>query len=165
MKSRQSRLHAIEAVSRDRPEADRGSPEAIEAIEATEEAAAEPAIEIIEETAEETPAAEKVAAGNIEFELELTPEPTGAHGKNGAATTEDFLSELASEIEDMETPAMAAPKAAVTPPPAPACARAGCGSVNVSAACGIRTSSRGHGGKPERTRRSLSGVSQRARRT
>ncbi|MDR3721086.1 MAG: tetratricopeptide repeat protein [Candidatus Acidoferrales bacterium] len=95
-------------------------PEAIEPIEATEEAAAEPSIEIIEETAEETPAAEKVAAGNIEFELELTPEPTGAHGKNGAATTEDFLSELASEIEDMETPAMAAPKAAVTPPPVPA---------------------------------------------
>jgi tetratricopeptide (TPR) repeat protein len=92
-------------------------PEAIEPIEVTEEAAAEPSIEIIEETAEETPAAEKVAAGNIEFELELTPEPTGAHGKNGAATTEDFLSELASEIEDMETPA-AAPKAAVTPPPA-----------------------------------------------
>ncbi|MGA8013138.1 MAG: tetratricopeptide repeat protein [Candidatus Acidiferrales bacterium] len=94
-------------------------PEAIEPIEATEEATAEPSIEIIEEAAEETPAAEKVATGNIEFELELTPEPTGAHGKNGAATTEDFLSELASEIEDMETPA-AAPKAAVTPSPASA---------------------------------------------
>ncbi len=93
-----------------------------EAIEASEEAAAEPAIEIIEEPAEEIPAAEKVAAENIEFELELTPEPAGAHGKNGAATTEDFLSELASEIDDMETP-MAAPKAAVPParpvPPAP----------------------------------------------
>jgi pilus assembly protein FimV len=93
-----------------------------ETIEANAEAAAEPAIEIIEEAAEETPASEKVPGGNIEFELELTPEPTGAHGKNGAATTEDFLSELASEIEDMETPT-AAPKAAVTParpaPPAP----------------------------------------------
>jgi pilus assembly protein FimV len=90
-------------------------PEAIEIsepaevpIEVTEEAAAEPSIEIIEETAEQAP------TGNIEFELELTPEPTGANGKNGAATTEDFLSELASEIEDMEAPA-AAPKAARTP--------------------------------------------------
>jgi pilus assembly protein FimV len=87
-------------------------------MEASEEAAAEPSIEIIEETAEEAPVAEQAPAGNIEFELELTPEPTGANGKNSAATTEDFLSELASEIEDMETPA-AEPKAAKTPAPAP----------------------------------------------
>jgi tetratricopeptide (TPR) repeat protein len=82
--------------------------------EVTEEAAAEPSIEIIDETAEEAPVAERAPAGNIEFELELTPEPTGANGKNGAATTEDFLSELASEIEDMEAP-VAEPKAARTP--------------------------------------------------
>jgi pilus assembly protein FimV len=95
-------------------------PEAIEINEAAEETAAEPSIEIIEEPAEETPAAEKAPAGNIEFELELTPEPTGAHGKNGAATTEDFLSELASEIEDMDVPVDAPPKAAVMPArPAP----------------------------------------------
>ena len=92
--------------------------EATEPIEATVEAAAEPSIEIIEEA----PAAEKVTAGNLEFELELTPEPTAAHGKNGAATTEDFLSELASEIEDMEMPSAVASKAAVTPPPVPASA-------------------------------------------
>jgi pilus assembly protein FimV len=95
--------------------------EPIEVIEASEEVAAEPAIEIIEEPVEETPAAEKVAAGNVEFELELTPEPTGAHGKNGAATTEDFLSELASEIDDMETPTdvpkAAVPAARPAPPP------------------------------------------------
>jgi len=48
----------------------------------------------------------------------LTPEPTGANGKNKSATTEDFLSELASEIEDMETPAAAA-KAPTIPLAAP----------------------------------------------
>ena len=93
-------------------------PEPIEPLELVEEAAAEPSIEIIEEPAEEAPTEEKAGAANLEFELELTPEPTAAHGKNGAATTEDFLSELASEIEDMETP-LAAPKAATTPQPAP----------------------------------------------
>ncbi len=100
-------------------------PEAIEIIEpaelpieVAEEAAAEPSIEIIEETAEEAPVVEAAPAANVEFELELTPEPTGTNGKNGAATTEDFLSELASEIEDMETPSPSpAPKA---PPKAPA---------------------------------------------
>ena len=105
-------------------------------IEAVEEDAAEPSIEIIEETAEEAPVVEAAPAANVEFELELTPEPTGTNGKNGAATTEDFLSELASEIEDMETPSPTpAPKApakapaepmpvaaasAATPPAAPA---------------------------------------------
>jgi pilus assembly protein FimV len=92
--------------------------EVVEPIEVIEEAAAEPSIEIIEETAEEAPAAEQAPAANIEFELELTPEPTGANGKNKSATTEDFLSELASEIEDMETPAAAA-KAPKMPPQAP----------------------------------------------
>ena len=52
---------------------------------------------------------------NVEFELELTPEPTGANGKNGAATTEDFLSELASEIEDMEAPVDCAESSGKTP--------------------------------------------------
>jgi pilus assembly protein FimV len=70
-------------------------------IEVTEEAAAEPLIEIIEE---ETSEPEQAPAANIEFELELTPEPTRTNGKNGAATTEDFLSELASEVEDMDAP-------------------------------------------------------------
>jgi tetratricopeptide (TPR) repeat protein len=43
-------------------------------------------------------------AVSAEFELELTPEPAVAQGKNGAATTEDFLNELAAEIEGMESP-------------------------------------------------------------
>ena len=100
-------------------------PEAIEIIEpagvpieVAEEAAAEPSIEIIEETAEEAPVVEIAPAANIEFELELTPEPTGTNGKNGAATTEDFLSELASEIEDMETPSPS-PKAPAKAPAEP----------------------------------------------
>jgi tetratricopeptide (TPR) repeat protein len=59
-----------------------------------------------------------VAAEGHEFELELTPEPAAAQAKAGPATTEDFLSELASEVEGMEEPvasAGAAPIAAGAP--------------------------------------------------
>jgi len=70
-----------------------------------EEAAAEPAIEIVEEPVEEKAAPEEVAAHSGEFELELAPEPTKAGAKAGPATTDDFLSQLAAEIEDMEVPA------------------------------------------------------------
>jgi pilus assembly protein FimV len=83
------------------------------------EFALDPAFEVIEEAAASvpTPEPEPAAAPNVEFELELTPEPAAA-GKNGAATTEDFLSELAAEIDDLEAPARVAPKA--TAPSAPA---------------------------------------------
>ena len=88
-------------------------------IEVTEEAVAEPLIEIIEqEPVEQAPAA------NIEFELELTPEPTRANGKNGAATTEDFLSELASEVEDMDIPAAEPKKVNMPAQPVPVAAAA-----------------------------------------
>jgi tetratricopeptide (TPR) repeat protein len=60
--------------------------------EVEEEPAAEPAIEIVEEPVQ-----------SAEFELELTPAPPKA--KHGAATTEDFISELVAEIDDMEAPA------------------------------------------------------------
>jgi pilus assembly protein FimV len=94
--------------------------------EPTTEFALDPAFEVIEEAAASvpTPEPEPAAAPNVDFELELTPDAAAA-GKNGAATTEDFLSELAAEIDDMETPAAIAPKAAVpaapvhTPPPPP----------------------------------------------
>jgi pilus assembly protein FimV len=81
--------------------------------EPTAEFALDPAFEVIEEAAASvpTPEPEPAAAPNVDFELELTPDPAAA-GKNGAATTEDFLSELAAEIDDMETPAAIAPKAA-----------------------------------------------------
>ena len=115
-------------------EADQYQPEAIEvapelelavpaaSAEAEAEIALDPAFEIIEEAAASVPAAEPetAPANNVEFELELTPEPASAAGKNGAATTEDFLSELAAEIDDMETPVALAPKAAApvhAPPP------------------------------------------------
>ena len=109
------------------PEIIEVTPEPIEIVEPTAsaepaaEAVIDPAFEIIEEAAASVPAAEPAPAGNIEFELELTPEPAGA-GKNGSATTEDFLSELASEVEDMETPKAAAP--APPAPPVPVAAAA-----------------------------------------
>lgn len=83
---------------------------------AAEPAAPEPSIEIIEEPAEAARTPETVAAGNGEFELELTPEPAGVQGKAGPATTEDFLSELAAEIDGMEAPA-APPVSTAKPAP------------------------------------------------
>jgi pilus assembly protein FimV len=78
----------------------------VEPVETVEEVAIEPVYEIAEEPPAEPLTAEKVAAGNGEFELELTPEPVAPGGKAGPATTDDFLSELAAEIDDMETPAV-----------------------------------------------------------
>jgi tetratricopeptide (TPR) repeat protein len=89
------------------------APEPAATQEAVPKPAAEPSIELAEEPAEEIPAAEAVAAGNGELELELTPEAVGVQSKAGAATTEDFLSELAAEIEGMELPAATPPEAPV----------------------------------------------------
>ena len=88
------------------------------------EAAAEPEIERIEATAEESPAeaipeavlelgdepaaaegAATSALGGAEFELELTPGTSAPQGHGGAATTEDFISELVAELDDLEGPA------------------------------------------------------------
>jgi pilus assembly protein FimV len=88
------------------------------------EAAAQPEIELIEEPAEQTSpaetiaeiplefveepvsetAAEPVAPGAAEFELELTPDTASTRDHAGAATTEDFISELVAELDDMEAP-------------------------------------------------------------
>ena len=97
--------------------------------EAPAEAAAQPEIEIIEELAAdrspaetiteiplefvEEPAAEPpaeaagetVAPSGAEFELELTPDTASTRDHAGAATTEDFISELVAELDDMEAPA------------------------------------------------------------
>ena len=59
-------------------------------------------IELTEEQTAIAPAEEEAApAQAAEFELELTPKGSAL---KGPATTEDFLSELAAEIEDMEAP-------------------------------------------------------------
>ncbi|MFZ0981280.1 MAG: tetratricopeptide repeat protein [Candidatus Acidiferrales bacterium] len=101
----------------------------IEIQEVTAEPAAEePVLEIVEEPAEETSPVEAAADRGKEFELELSAGPAEAAEKQGAATTEDFLSELAAEIDDMEAPPAKPAKAAKTPaapvngghPPAPA---------------------------------------------
>jgi len=127
----ESTIEAEPAPVAQEPETIEVAPEAVELVvpeasaEPETEIALDPAFEIIEEAAASVPAPEpeSAPAGNVEFELELTPEPAAA-GKNGAATTEDFLSELAAEIDDMETPAAVAPKAAApvhapAPPPPP----------------------------------------------
>jgi pilus assembly protein FimV len=90
-------------------------PEPVEVQDTNEETASEPVIEIVEEAAAETPAAESVASGNGEFELELTP--AEVESKTGPASTEDFISELVAEIEDLDAPAPE-PAVATTPPKA-----------------------------------------------
>jgi tetratricopeptide (TPR) repeat protein len=60
-------------------------------------------LELVDEPAAE-PAATS-ALGGAEFELELTPEAAAPHGHAGAATTEDFISELVAELDDLEAPA------------------------------------------------------------
>jgi tetratricopeptide (TPR) repeat protein len=108
---------------------------ASQAGEETPEIAAEPEpvaakeaveipLELVEEPAEEILAADSKVAGNGDLELELRAEPAGAQAK-GSATTEDFLSELAAEIEGLETPAAkqvetpAPKKTKSTTPPVP----------------------------------------------
>jgi pilus assembly protein FimV len=70
------------------------------------------------------PAEEKVevpvAAEATEFELELAPEPAAKGAKSGPATTDDFLSELAAEIDDLEVPSTDAQPVAAAMPAAPA---------------------------------------------
>jgi tetratricopeptide (TPR) repeat protein len=66
--------------------------------EATAEAADEPIFELVDESPEQAPTPEAVAAGNGDLELELAPEP------GDAANTDDFLKELAAEVDDMEMP-------------------------------------------------------------
>src|SRR5271168_3061219 len=113
-------------------------------LEFVEEPAAEPVSETVVETVGET-AAETVAPSGAEFELELTPDTASTRDHAGAATTEDFISELVAELDDLEAPvaeqvqeepavasstsdthshleqvfaeANATPMAAITPPP------------------------------------------------
>jgi pentatricopeptide repeat protein len=109
-------LHAAEEAIEIEPVAEA---ELIEILEAIPEPSADSVFEFIDTPGEETPTDIPVAAESSEFELELTSEPTRALGEARMATTEDFLSELASEVEDMESPvpspAMAATPAAPEP--------------------------------------------------
>ncbi len=84
-------------------------------------------IQLTGEPAEEMVAAQPEASEVREFELDLTQEPAPAETKAGAQTTEDFLNELAAEVDDMETPTPvaaapkepSAPKRAAPAPPVP----------------------------------------------
>ena len=80
-------------------------PDVFEIQESSEEAEEKPAKEIVEEPAFELLPAEPAAASGGEFELELAAEPIVAGKQEDPATTEDFLSELAAEVEDLEIPA------------------------------------------------------------
>jgi pilus assembly protein FimV len=81
----------------------------------------EPAFEITEEPVEAPSSAESLPASLLEFlnepvpeaekspetelEIELTPEPAHTQPNGEAATTDDFLNDLAAEFDDLEVPA------------------------------------------------------------
>lgn len=71
----------------------------------TPKASEEPSIEIIEEPVAEAPPAEPVSAQKEDFELELMPKPPPTESKAAPTTSEDFISKLVTEIEDMVGPA------------------------------------------------------------
>jgi len=93
-----ARMEEVETTSLDEPiAAPEAEPEIVAAVPPATET-----IEIVEEPVAEAPTAETVAEGT-DLELELTPDiPAGRRA--GAATTEDFIDELVSEIDDMEAP-------------------------------------------------------------
>ena len=73
------------------------------------------------------PLEEPVAAAEVqtasaetsEFELELTPEATPAPASTGPANTDDFISELVAELEEIDGPEIQPPVAAKSAEPAP----------------------------------------------
>jgi pilus assembly protein FimV len=87
-------------------------------VETTGESASEPAYEIADEPAEAGSPADSLPASLLEFlsepapetekspatelEIELTPEPAHTHQNGEAATTDDFIKELAAEFDDLE---------------------------------------------------------------
>jgi tetratricopeptide (TPR) repeat protein len=99
-------------------EAETDSTESVPGVQPTEPLAEEAntADEFVERKNAETGAAERVIE-SAEFELELAPEPEKS--KTNSTTTEDFLSDLAAEVEDMEIPLRVPEVAAIpaTPPP------------------------------------------------
>ena len=73
--------------------------------EAPAEAIPESVLEIVDEPAA-AEAAETSASGGAEFELELTPQTSSPREHPDAATTEDLISELVAELDDLEGPAV-----------------------------------------------------------
>src|SRR5579862_6073499 len=90
-------------------------------VQPTEPPVAEPnaADEVVEQTSAQVGAeAEESIVESAEFDLELAPEPEPEprteKSKTNSTTTEDFLSDLAAEVEDMEIP-LQSPEVAATP--------------------------------------------------
>ena len=104
-------------------EAETASTEPMPEIQPTEPlaAAANTSDEFVHRANADAGAEERVTE-SAEFELELASEPK--KGKTNSTTTEDFLSDLAAEVEDMEiplrTPEVAAVPSTALPPARPA---------------------------------------------
>jgi pilus assembly protein FimV len=63
------------------------------------------------------PAPEAVTSPEAELEIELTPEPAHTQRNGEAKTTEDFISDLAAEFDDLEEPAVKPAHASLIQPP------------------------------------------------
>jgi tetratricopeptide (TPR) repeat protein len=105
-------------------EATTGSTEPVPGVQPAEPFDAETKTddELVEHTNAGDATAKNVAE-SAEFELELAPEPEPApeKSKTNSTTTEDFLSDLAAEVEDMEMPLQTQEVVAIpatAPPPA-----------------------------------------------
>jgi pilus assembly protein FimV len=92
-----------EAVPTSRDEIS-AQPDVFEIQESTAQTDETPSIELVEEPTFELLPEEPVASSNGEFELELAEEPVATGKPRDPATTEDFLNELAAEVEDLEVP-------------------------------------------------------------
>ncbi|HEY7826288.1 MAG TPA: tetratricopeptide repeat protein [Candidatus Acidoferrales bacterium] len=83
-------------------------PEEVHASAEPEAHAAPPAeeavIELIEEPAEDAPAAETMETHGREMELELVPETPAKPAKGAPQTTDDFISDLVAEVEGFDAP-------------------------------------------------------------
>jgi pilus assembly protein FimV len=76
----------------------------VAAPEDMESAETEVPFEFAAEKGAGQPEEEVVPTESAEFELELAPESSGKEGRTEPATTDDFLRELAAEVDGMDTP-------------------------------------------------------------
>ncbi|MGC2270012.1 MAG: hypothetical protein WA608_24710, partial [Candidatus Acidiferrales bacterium] len=95
-------------------EATEATPQPVQPVSA--EALPEALLDFLNEPVPE--AAAEVAPSHHDIELELTPEPVSKRDSAAPATTDDFISELVAELDDLEPPApqrVAEPVVAASP--------------------------------------------------
>ncbi len=136
--------------------------EVVEPIEVIEEAAAEPSIEIIEETAEEAPAAEPGARGEHRIRTRIDARTNGSQRQEQIGNHGRLPERARVGNRGHGNTRGCSQGAENSSASAGGCSY--CRGIRIGTARRVRANSRDHGRKLERTRRSVSGVSQRTRR-